>query len=94
MLKNSTKEILLQDLIQTKQMLVDAFDDKEAPFVKGGSIDQFFTGKALEFQRNIIMYHALLKSQSVDDSEGNISELSPMEKIANDLSDIKSKLNH
>jgi hypothetical protein len=92
MLKKSTKEILLQDLLETKQMLVDAFDDKEVPFIKGGAIDQFFIGKALEFQRNTILYETLMNSGAIEDDVGKISELSPLEKIAVDLADIKSKL--
>ncbi|KUJ52163.1 hypothetical protein [Chryseobacterium sp. JAH] len=87
-----TKEILLQDLVETKQLLVDAFDDKEVPFIKGGAIDQFFTSKALEFQRNIILYNTLMGSGDLEDEDGNRSEVSPLEKIAVDLADIKSKL--
>jgi len=33
MIKKTTKEILLKDLLETKQLLVDTFDDKEVPFV-------------------------------------------------------------
>ena len=87
-----TKEILLQDLVETKQLLVDAFDDKEVPFIKGGAIDQFFTSKALEFQRNIILYNTLMGSGDLEDEDGNRSEVSPLEKIAVYLADIKSKL--
>ena len=92
MLKKTTKEILLQDLLETKQLLVDAFDDKEVPFIKGGAIDQFFTSKALDFQRNIILYNTLMGSGDLEDEDGNRSEVSPLEKIAVDLADIKSKL--
>lgn len=94
MLKQTTKEILLKDLLETKQLLVDAFDDKEVPFTKGGAIDQFFTSKALEFQRNIILYDTMMGSGAIKDEEGNGSELSPFEKIAVDLADIKSKLDN
>ncbi|MCU7616271.1 hypothetical protein NZ698_03610 [Chryseobacterium sp. PBS4-4] len=92
MLKKTTKEILLKDLLETKQLLVDAFDDKEVPFIKGGAIDQFFTSKALEFQRNIILYDALMGSGAVEDEEGNKSEFSPLQRMAQDVVDIKSKL--
>lgn len=92
MLKKSTKEILLQDLLETKQLLVDAFDDKEVPFIKGGAIDQFFTGKALEFQRNMILYDSLMNSGKIKDNERNT--IAPLKKIALDLADIKSKLDN
>lgn len=92
MLKKTTKEILLQDLIETKQMLVNTFDDKEVPFIKGGAIDQFYTSKALEFQRNIILYDSMMGSGFLEDEEEMESKVSPLEKIAVDLGDIKSKL--
>jgi hypothetical protein len=92
MIKKSTREVLLKDLVETKQLLVDTFDDKEIPFVKGGAIDQFFTSKALEFQRNIILYDTLMNSGTIEDEDGNLSSLSPLEKIAVDLAEIKSKL--
>ncbi|MCY0976887.1 hypothetical protein PGH12_06940 [Chryseobacterium wangxinyae] len=89
MFKKTIKELLLQDLIETKQMLIDAFDDKDVPFIKGGAIDQFFTSKALEFQRNVIFYNSI-SSGSLEENEENKSEISPpVEKIANDLTDIK-----
>lgn len=88
MLKKTIKELLLQDLIETKQMLIDAFDDTDVPFIKGGAIDQFFTSKALEFQRNVILYDSI-SSGSLEENEENKSEISPVEKIAKDLTDIK-----
>lgn len=92
MIKNITKEILLQDLIETKQLLVDNFDDKDVPFIKGGAIDQFYTSKALEFQRNVILYDSMLGTGVFKDEGEGESEVSPLEQIAMDLADIKSKL--
>lgn len=88
MIRKTTKEILLKDLLETKQLLVEAFDDKEIPFIKGGAIDQFFIGKALEFQRNVILYDTLMKS----DREENFASKYATDNIARDLADIKSKL--
>ncbi|WP_027388075.1 hypothetical protein [Chryseobacterium gregarium] len=94
MLKKSTREILLEDLLETKQLLVDTFDDRTVPFIKGGAIDQFFTDKALEFQRNVILYDALMNPGAVEDREGNTSDSkgSALEKIAGELAEIKSRL--
>ncbi|MCW3166897.1 hypothetical protein OMO38_00010 [Chryseobacterium sp. 09-1422] len=87
MLTKTTKEILLKDLLETKQLLVDAFDDKEVPFVKGGAIDQFFTARALEFQRNMILYETLKNSAPKENSTEYTTEYSPVEKIANEIAD-------
>lgn len=84
MLTKTTKEILLKDLLETKQLLVDAFDEKEVPFVKGGSIDQFFTAKALEFQRNVILYETLKNSQVSKNTDDQISEFSVLENADTD----------
>ncbi|MDY0931103.1 hypothetical protein [Chryseobacterium sp. CFBP8996] len=92
MLKKSTREILLQDLLEIKQLLIDTFDDKEIPLIKGGAIDQFYTGKALEFQRNIILFDTLMGSGVMEDKDANDSKESHLEKIAVDLAEIKSKL--
>lgn len=94
MLKKSTREILLEDLLETKQLLVDAFDDREVPFIKGGAIDQFFTDKALEFQRNVILYDALMNTGARDESGGHASKGSALEKIAGELAEIKSRLDN
>lgn len=87
MLTKTTKEILLKDLLETKQLLVDAFDDKEVPFVQGGAIDQFFTARALEFQRNMILYETLKNSAPEENSTEYTTEYSPVEKIANEIAD-------
>lgn len=83
MLTEETKEILMKDLLETKQMLIDAFDDKEVPFVKGGAIDQFFTAKALEFQRNMILYETLKNSAAGENHTKNESEYGAFEQVTN-----------
>jgi len=44
----------------------------------------------LELQRNVILYDALINSGTTEDNDE--SALSPMEKIAFDLAEIKSRL--
>jgi len=94
MLKKSTKEFLMQDLLDTKQMLINHFDDKDVPFIKGGAIDQFYTSKALEFQRNAILYDSILNSVCELDN-GDECKIAPLEKIAVGLMDLSSSIeNH
>lgn len=91
MLKKSTKEILIKDLIEIKALLVREFDNSQVPFAKGGALDQFYLTKALEFQRNAILYDSLLNIGGIDEG-ADPDKTSPLEKIALEITDIRSAI--
>lgn len=90
MLKKSSKKILFNDLIEIKNMLQTLLSNG-GPTKKDGEVDRFYLEKAIEFQRNLILYDSLLNVGGID-GDADPEKTAPLEKIAIELSDIKSAI--